>query len=273
MLLERPSPLGNCLRGAGGMESTDTAAMSGLQLFDAFLSQNPQIRFIHLQWLDFTSTVRARVFPIRYMRQMLEMGKSHRLGGLNMTLIDDTAPLTADNPSGPVGEPIGQGRLIPDLSSIRACPGLHAHAYIFCNFASVPGNTDEKTLLLTDIFPFCPRTALQRVLFDAKSLGLNFLVGFEIEFVCTQWQPPQSLSSKSAATPPAIHQTSGLRSLEANGMLPVLCSISTDGVLISAFGDKLASTYMKVIQEYNRRLDRVGPLGSKERINWLTARL
>ena len=46
-----------------------------------------------------------------------------------------------------------------------------------------------------------------------------------------------------------------------------------DTVLQSALGEKLVPTFMTVLEEYNRRLDNVGPLDSKERRDWLTARM
>ena len=185
--------------------------------FEAFLTKHPQIRFVHLQWLDYTSTVRARVFPLRQMREMLVARQAHRLGGLNMTLIDDSAPLTVNNPSGPVGEPVGQARLIPDLESLRLCPGLEGHASIFCDFSSVSVDANEAQLTLADTFAFCPRSTLHLVAEHAQDeTGLGFLVGFEIEFACV---PQQTLATA------VVHQTSGLRTLEAY-MMPVLCDIS-----------------------------------------------
>lgn len=194
-----------------------SANMTDSALLGAFLSTNPQIRFIHLQWLDYTSTLRARVFPLVQVQEMMATGRLHRLGGLNMTLIDDSAPLTVDNPAGPVGEPVGQARLRPDMASIRPCPGLDGHASLFCDFETVSVGADEAVLTPADTAAFCPRRALQRAVASAAQGGLRFLVGFEIEFVCVP-QDGRVLG---------VHQTSGLRTLEAY-MMPVLCRLSEE---------------------------------------------
>ncbi|KAK1831884.1 hypothetical protein QBC39DRAFT_81450 [Podospora conica] len=191
--------------------------MKDSRLLDAFLSIHPQVRFIHLQWLDYTSTVRARVFPLAQIREMLATNQMHRLGGLNMTLIDDSAPLTVNNPSGPVGEPVGQARLRPDMASIHLCPGLDGHASVVCNFESVSVHADEGALGPDEISAFCPRSALQRSVARAAQAGFGFLVGFEIEFVCVP----------KVGRAMGVHQTSGLRTLEAY-MMTVLCHLSEE---------------------------------------------
>jgi len=149
--------------------------MSDSVLFDAFLSKHPQVRFIHLQWLDYTSTLRGRVFPVRNVREMLATEQTHRLGGLNMCRIDNVAPSTQNDASGSVGGPVGQGRLVPDLVSIRLCPGLEGHASIFCNFVSVSVDFDEANSEFdpAQMCAFCPWKALQRVVARAEEMGLS----------------------------------------------------------------------------------------------------
>jgi glutamine synthetase len=205
-----------------GLGQADPArtTMTDSALLDAFLFTHPQVRFIHLQWLDYTSTVRTRVFPCGRVREMFAAGQMHSLGGLNMTLIDGSAPLAVDNPSGPVGEPVGQARLRPDMASIRLCPGLEGHASVMCDFESVSVNADEAALSSAEIGAFCPRRALQRSVARAAQMGLGFLVGFEIEFACT---PQDGFAAGQAV----VQQTSGLRTLEAY-MLPVLCRLSEE---------------------------------------------
>jgi len=135
--------------------------MSDSVLFDAFLSKHPQVRFIHLQWLDYTSTLRGRVFPVRNVREMLATEQTHRLGGLNMCRIDNVAPPTQNDASGSVGGPVGQGRLVPDLVSIRLCPGLEGHASIFATSLACRSMSTKRTRSL--IPPRCVRSVLGRL--------------------------------------------------------------------------------------------------------------
>jgi len=194
--------------------------------FSAFLNKHPDLRFIRLLWIDYTATLRARVLTVRHMRQMVDTGQNHGLGRLYMTLIDSDAPLATNDPTAVAG----QSYLIPDFSSLRICGWVAQHAAVFCHFGEGKLVTG---VLRQRISELCPRFTLQKRLDEAARNGLQFLVGFEIEFVCFI---PATKGTKIAKS--AVHQASGLRTLEET-MLPILCRVTEaleqSGIVVQHF--------------------------------------
>ncbi|KAF5000626.1 hypothetical protein FDECE_11163 [Fusarium decemcellulare] len=185
--------------------------------FEAFIQEHPRIRFIHLQWIDYTSTVRVRVLTLRHLRELLNSGKNLALCRHYLSLIDIALPFTDRDP----GRPAGQCYLIPDFHSIRLYPGYDEQATIFCYFgndAQLPRGLNDGSFSL--VGPMCPRRALSQALQDLEKIGLNCLAGFELEFGCRQKFIEQDRIGEHQ-----VHQSSGLRALESF-MLPVFCTVT-----------------------------------------------
>lgn len=130
---------------------------------------NPKIQFIRLQWLDFTSSLRMRIVPVRRFLQLFNEGKSfgvpkYILGLLHKEFI---CPAFALN---------GQYNLIPDFHSLRI-GARQGYVTVQCDFQDLNGNQVAE----------CPRTLLQRITSQASAKNIEFLVGFEIEVVFTKW--------------------------------------------------------------------------------------
>ena len=131
----------------------------------SFLSKHPSIRYLRLQWLDYTSTLRVRVLPIK---QALKMFSCKRLVSVaravlgllqNDTLCSGFLPVLSYN-------------LYPTFESIRL--GSRAcYATLQCEFREEDGS--EVSI--------CPRTVLRKQVERASDHNLNFLIGFEIEIV------------------------------------------------------------------------------------------
>lgn len=130
---------------------------------------DPSIKFLRLQWLDFTSSLRVRIVPVDQFIRVFNEGKSigvpkYILGLLHKEFIC------------PAFESNGVYNLIPDFHSLRigARPG---YLTVQCDFQDLNGTQVAE----------CPRTLLQRITHEASSKGIEFLVGFEIEVVFTKW--------------------------------------------------------------------------------------
>lgn len=143
--------------------------MSTYADFVSMVDVDPSIKFLRLQWLDFTSSLRVRILPVDRFLELLNQGKSigvpkYILGLLHKEFI---CPAFAEN---------GQYNLIPDFHSLRigARPG---YLTVQCDFQDLNGNQVAE----------CPRTLLRRITNEASSKSMEFLVGFEIEVVFTKW--------------------------------------------------------------------------------------
>lgn len=82
------------------------------QIYDAFMQQNPDIKFVYVQWLDYMATIRARVVPIKEFDRLI------RSGGRIGISQGNTGTLQNDH-STPVMNPVGQIYVEPDLRSLR----------------------------------------------------------------------------------------------------------------------------------------------------------
>lgn len=139
---------------------------SHLEAFDAFMAKQPSVKFLRLQWLDYTTTLRLRIVPVAKAREMIEqqsyIGITKAVFGL---LQNDSIT--------PGFLPVGEYKLTPCLEGLRlaARPG---YATVQCEFRHDYG-------LELDM---CPRTALRRVVESAyRQHGLSFLIGFELEVI------------------------------------------------------------------------------------------
>lgn len=144
--------------------------MSTLAKLVHLIDEDPSIKFLRLQWLDLTSSLRLRIVPVDQFLQLVNEGKSvgvpkYILGLLHKEFI---SPGFAFN---------GQRNLVPDFDSLRI-GARDGYATVQCGFEEVNGNQVSE----------CPRTLLQKITNQASSKGIEFLVGFEIEVVFTKWE-------------------------------------------------------------------------------------
>ncbi|GLB36978.1 putative glutamine synthetase [Lyophyllum shimeji] len=163
--------------------STRTATIPVTKLQDPALN----ISYIRLQWVDLINNIRCRVMPLPYFLKLLE---SSRPGvGVAKVCLGLVYLMTA-----PGFAPAGEYLYVPDLSTIRICPYSPGEA-------SVMGWFEEKTPYpgvdnkLTVEVPLCPRGSLQRVLKQSSSVGIDFLVGFESEFILLKSTKPVQAAS------------------------------------------------------------------------------
>lgn len=165
------------------------------QVLHRFRQDHPDISFIRLQWQDYSGVLRARVLVIEYVISLVAEGKQFKASpyAIECGVDNYVLPTTSHN---------GMHWLVPDWSSLRATasPG---NAAVMCalNY-TIPGSPAHDHL--------CPRQALLRVLRQAQEAWkLDFLVGFEVEFVVMK-------SSTSSTTP--HRQSAGLGHYAVSGL-------------------------------------------------------
>ena len=133
----------------------------------AFLDKHPDIKFLRIQYLDYTATQRLRILPIKRVREMLNSNIDMISIGLNKAAVG----IDQNGNFAPGFNATGEYRLTPIFSSIRSGPReLNS---------SVAGELRDGTADMS----LCPRTLLRQLLTEAKERDLEFLLGFEIEIV------------------------------------------------------------------------------------------
>ncbi|KAL4970204.1 extracellular developmental signal biosynthesis protein FluG [Aspergillus stella-maris] len=142
----------------------DTSPISSLE---AFMRSNPDIKYIWMQFIDYTATVRLRMFPIlefaKIVRKQRRIGISVAVFGM----------LQDDGIAG--GSTTGQFYMVPDLSTIRPNVGLDSKSATVMTW----WKTEEDGPLEE-----CPRTTLLDISNKLKTeFDIQATCGFEIEVV------------------------------------------------------------------------------------------
>lgn len=157
-----------------------------VQLLDEFMKQNPDTKFVYVQWLDYMATTRVRIVPIKEFTRIIHEGD--RIGisqGNTGTLQNDT--LT------PVVNTTGQIYVEPDLRSLRRSYNkdpLKA-ATVLSYWRDEPGNP----------IPSCPRTSLVTLIdLLQHAHATTLLVGFEIEVTFVKLNPHSTSTSTTNST-------------------------------------------------------------------------
>lgn len=155
---------------------THAAALSvsttnNVALLDTFLAENPSVKYIWLQYLDYTATMRNRMVPIRQFRKQLASGTNP---GITIGLLR----LLQDDNIAPGGTPIGQFLLAPDLSTLALNKGIPSPSATVQNWWMQDRPNDSEHL------EGCPRWTLESLASTLKAeFGITMLMGFEIEIV------------------------------------------------------------------------------------------
>jgi glutamine synthetase len=133
---------------------------------ESFLQQNPYIKFIRYQWIDYAGILRARVLPIEYCRRLVSESSPLAMSPVALTA-------TTISEFIPGFDCTGVDHIYPDLDSLRPCLYAPGHASVMC-FVN-EGMEDMQ-------FSRCPRTLLKSFL--GKYNDLEIKAGFEVEFLC-----------------------------------------------------------------------------------------
>ncbi|KAF1976992.1 developmental protein-like protein fluG [Bimuria novae-zelandiae CBS 107.79] len=136
-------------------------------LYDQFMQQNPEVKFVYIQWMDYMATMRVRIVPIKEFDRLMRTGSRIGISQGN------TGTLQNDGPT-PVMNPVGQIYVEPDLQSLR-----RTHKKDPLPSATVMSFwRDEKGNLIRE----CPRANMELLINDLQyNYGIKLLCGFEIE--------------------------------------------------------------------------------------------
>ena len=171
-----PLPLTSKVNGPPSVVSAKPNWPHNLALLTSFLDSNPDINFIRLQWLDYTSTLRTRILTTTHALSLLSQGKSIAIVRAVFGL------LQTDIPTPGCGGPVGEYSLVPCFESLRRGPKNPSYAIVQCEFR------EKETMAPVSL---CPRTCLRNIVKHAKAeRGLEFLVGYETEVVFMNYSTP-----------------------------------------------------------------------------------
>ncbi|KAH8669691.1 hypothetical protein BGZ60DRAFT_450970 [Tricladium varicosporioides] len=191
------------------LNSSPAQRQSDLQVLTNFLTKNSDTRFLRLQYIDYTSTLRIRIIPLKRAQDLLKKGEHLSVGittaSLGLLQNDTLAP-------GMTGT--GEYKLVGILSSLSPGPAK-GYASMMCEFRNLDGS--EVSL--------CPRTILRNAVQNAKSTqGLEFLLGFEIEIVFLSRPPLSENKGDTYILPPgsAGHAWNSSRALHSPSILLML---------------------------------------------------
>lgn len=180
--------------------------------FDQFLLAHPDVEYIWMQWIDYTATVRVRMFPIR---EFARIAQSQRRVGISLAVFR----MLQDDFVTTEGSTTGQFYLEPDLDSL------------YPNGAMVSPAAPSATVMTfwrsetNDPMDECPRTTLQNIVNKLYvEHQIDILCGFEIEVVFLQLvAPTDEATGRTTAYRPATtnHSWSQMTS-ETRRMVPLL---------------------------------------------------
>ncbi|TVY40421.1 Protein fluG [Lachnellula subtilissima] len=182
------------------------SGVQDLEVLRSFMERHQATKFIRLQYLDCTSTLRLRVIPAKRALSLLQANNHLHIGitkaALGLLQNDSLIPGLA---------PSGEYKLQAMLSSLRPGP-TKGFASVQCEFREYDGSEVD----------LCPRSLLRRTIKTAKSQGLQFLMGFEVEIVFMSRSPEGAFMPMAES---CSHVWSSARALHGSGKLDLLTEI------------------------------------------------
>ncbi|GAB1210663.1 hypothetical protein APSETT445_009458 [Aspergillus pseudonomiae] len=170
-------------------------------IVDSFLQQHPNIDYVRFQWVDYAGVLRARVATKAHFDTIVKSNKPLSCGQVTFSCLPDGSRVPF--------EPCAVHLLHPDWKSLRvistSSPGHDSPSYasVMCSIVQkLPGVAPDPDL--------CPRIALENTVAKAHNQhGIDFLIGFEIEFVVLQDGPDGCLIPFSSH--PGTYSAAALR--------------------------------------------------------------
>ncbi|RDB16931.1 Protein fluG [Hypsizygus marmoreus] len=148
--------------------------------------------YVRLQWVDLVNNIRCRVIPTSYFKKLLQSprpGVGVAKVSMGLVYLMTAAGFSAS----------GEYLYVPDLSTIRICTYAPGEVCVMGWFQEkTPIARADKTLSV-DV-ALCPRRTLQRVVQQASNAGVDFLVGFESEFILLKSTTPVEASNHHSWT-------------------------------------------------------------------------
>lgn len=201
-------------RGQGSMDPTPTTTLelpsvhSNIGILDDFLAKNSLVKYVWLQFVDYTATQRQRMVPVTAFRKQLNNGSYIGITkGMMQLLQNDTLV--------PGSSPTGQVLIKPDLSTLtlnKCIDSLSASVQVWWLEDASASHLES-----------CPRWALQKQADLIKSeYDISLLMGCEIEVVFMRPQLNESTNDYTDFLPlGSLHSWSSM-SFQQLDVLPVV---------------------------------------------------
>lgn len=190
-----------------------------LDLLEIFLKKNRSVKYIRLQWVDYSSIQHAQVAPVRTCKKLASGVMDHLSLAENCMIIPiSTAPQSFTK------QPEAW-ELRPDWSSLLLCGFAKKHATVMC--CMFQRGAEDPTAN-------CPRTLLSKVLqkYEAKHMS-TILVGFEAEFVLLDENLTQPIQPLDPV--PGDSTMAGLRGHLLNVLEEMVEAIEDAGIPVQNF--------------------------------------
>jgi glutamine synthetase len=135
--------------------------------YDAFMKQNPDIKFVYVQWVDYMATMRARIVPIKEFGRLIREGE-------RIAVTKGCTGILQNDGLTPVVNTTGQILIEPDLRSLRRTHKKDSlvAATVLSYWRSKDGTPLDE----------CPRHSLESLISNLQyNYDTTLLCGFEIE--------------------------------------------------------------------------------------------
>ncbi|KAJ9607447.1 hypothetical protein H2200_008520 [Cladophialophora chaetospira] len=153
-----------------GQSSTAVLAQQVTAL-DAFTQANPNVKYIWVQYLDYTGTLRNRMVTLSQFRKQLSTGKTAVCTSALTRLMQDDTLATGASAT-------GQFLLLPDLSTLTLNKGIASPSATVQTWWMA----DSQQVPVTEHYDRCPRWLLQSQCDALKQeFNISMLMGFELE--------------------------------------------------------------------------------------------
>ncbi|KAI1059398.1 hypothetical protein LB507_004039 [Fusarium sp. FIESC RH6] len=194
------------------MSALLTARTSGQEpLANEFFQKNGSVKYVHLQWLDYSGVLRTRIITLTTAKDIAAGKLRYSLAQNCMVIPISTAP--ACFPDG-----IEDWRLLPDWTSVKLCGYRQTHATVQCFLAHMG---------LENPFARCPRHLLSLAVDDLSTHPAKALIGFEIEFVLLDQDHNAARSMDQTV---GYSMTAGLRTRNLDIIEKIVDALESSGI-------------------------------------------
>ncbi|KAK9630423.1 hypothetical protein V6000_004169 [Aspergillus fumigatus] len=222
--------------------------ISSTHTLETFMRCNPDVKYVWMQWVDYTATTRLRIFPILEFAKIVR--KQRRIG-ISLCVFW----MLQDDSMTPEGTTTGQFYMEPDLTSLSPNVGLGSKSATVMTFWRSEENKPLEG---------CPRTALQNIVDKLHTdHGIAVTCGFEIEVIFLR--PDTDPSTGETRYLPAVtnHSWSQMTS-DTRRMLPLLEEIADTltaiGIPLEQFHSESAPGQFEFVLPRNSPLPAVDTL-------------
>lgn len=195
-------------------------ALSGEDILQQFLQNCRSVKYIRLQWSDFSGVLRTRFLPVKRCLSTARGEEEYLLPQISMII-----PVSTDPKCFPTTDAVETWVLEPDWSSLRRCGFWQHHGSAMCFVRHKEAQ---------DPYGKCPRMLLCRALGQfERDWGAKALAGFEIEFMLLEGRNAQQLDQLDRLN--SYQTTAGLRGQTLDILEEVLDDLDKSSIGIHHF--------------------------------------